>query len=146
MLMVILSSWPANSPIIWRELSQNVENACAHARALGLASNRVSFFIKTSEFKYYGGEIKLPVYTAEPGVILNNLEKEFPKILPKNKRIRSTGIILHGLLKEESVPMDLFGKQEKTLKKIALEESLDRLRGKYGMDTVKRAASLKKKK
>jgi DNA polymerase IV len=131
--------------VIWREIAENAEHACENARELRLVSNKISFFVKTSEFKYYFDEIKLGQYTADPGMILNNIESRFPRILPKRQRIRSTGVILHNLVREENVPLDLFGKQEEGLRNTAIEEAADKIRRKYGGDAIKRAASLRKK-
>ena len=131
--------------IIWREIAENTEHACENARELHLVSNKISFFVKTSEFKYYTDEVKLADYTADPGYILNTIESKLLKILPKRKTIRSTGIILHNLIREEDVPMDLFGKQNKSLKNIAIEEVADKIRKKYGDDAIKHASSLRRK-
>lgn len=132
--------------VIWREMAQNAERACENAREIHLVSNKVSFFVKNSDFKYRAGEVKLPLYTADPGVVLNVIEEKFRTILVKKERIRSTGVILHNLLREESVPLDLFGRQDKALKNLAIEEVADKIRRKYGGDALKRVASLKRKK
>ena len=107
-------------------------------------SNKVSFFVKTSEFKYHTDEVKLPEFTADPGVILDAIEKKFKKLLPPRKNIRSTGITLHNLIREEDVLLDLFGKQEKKLKTLIIEEMADKLREKYGDGIIKRVASMRK--
>jgi nucleotidyltransferase/DNA polymerase involved in DNA repair len=130
--------------IIWREISENTEEACKNARELHLVSNKVSFFVKTSEFKYFVDEVKLEEYTSDPGIILNAIEEKFLKVLPKRQRIRSTGVILHNLVREEDTPQDLFGKQSKVLKKQAIEETADKIRKKYGKDIIKRLSSMKK--
>lgn len=130
---------------IWRELSENTEEACKDARILHLVSNKVSFFVKTSEFKYFFDEVKLEEYTNDPGLILNAIENKFLKILPKKILIRSTGITLHNLIREENTPKDLFGRQDKILKNIIIEETADKIRKKYGENAVKRLSSLKKK-
>jgi nucleotidyltransferase/DNA polymerase involved in DNA repair len=132
--------------IIWSELSKNAEHACENAREIRLVSNKISFFVKNSDFKYRAGEIKLPIYTADPGIILNAIEPKFPKLLSKKDRIRSTGIILHGLVREERTQRDLFGKQDKAMGNLVIEEVADKIRQKYGGGAIKRAASLKKRK
>jgi len=131
--------------IIWREIAENTEHACEHARAIQLVTNKVSFFVKTSEFKYHFDEVKLLEFTSDPGIILNTLEPKLLKLLPRGRRIRSTGVILHNLLRQEAAPRDLFGKQEKVFKNLAIEEVADRLRDKFGSSVIKRAVSLKKK-
>ncbi len=133
-----------NPKIIWREIAENVEGACKNARELHLFSKKISFFLKTSEFKYHLDEIKLEEYTNDPGMILNAMELKLFKLIPKRYRIRSTGVIIHNLVHEEDIPRDLFGKQDKVFKNLIIEEVADKLRVKYGKDTVKRASSLKK--
>ena len=131
--------------IIWREISENAERACTNAREIKLMSNKVSFFVKTSEFKYYTDEVKLSLYTADPGVILNALEPKLSKLLKSKEKIRSTGVTLHNLIREENTPIDLFGKQDESNKKLIVEEVADKIRKKYGTDTIKRGTSLKRK-
>jgi len=89
--------------------------------------------------------VKFSLYTANPRVVLDALESKFSKLLPKRQRIRSTGVILHNLTREEEVPRDLFGKQEKELKSLVVEEMVDKIRHKHGRGAIKLAASLKKK-
>ena len=132
--------------IIWREIAENAEHACKNARIINLVTNTISFFVKDSDFKYYSLEVKLREYTADPGIILNAIEIKFLPLLPKRKRIRSTGIILHNLTRPENIQNDLFGKQEKVSKNLRIEETADKIREKYGEDSIIRAASLKKKK
>jgi DNA polymerase-4/DNA polymerase V len=131
--------------IIWREISENAERACENAREINLVSNKISFFVKNSDFKYREDGVKLPLYTADPGVVLNAIEEKFLKLLVKKERIRSTGITLSNLVRVESVQLDLFGKQDKALKNLAIEEAADKIRKKYGESAIKRVASLKKR-
>ena len=42
-------------------------------------------------------------------------------------------------------PRDLFGKQGKALRKVAIEEAADKIREKYGNRSIIRAVSLRKK-
>ena len=132
--------------IIWREIAENAEEACKNARELHLVCNKISFFVKTSEFKYFFDEVKMEEYTSDPGVILNAIESKVLKLLPKRQRIRSTGVILHNLIREEETPLDLFGKQEKVLKNLVIEETADKIRKKFGKDVIKRLSSLRKQK
>lgn len=133
-----------DAKIIWREIAENAEHATENAREMHLVSNKVSFFVKTSEFKYFFNEVKLPFYTADPGIILNEIEPKLSSLLPGNKKIRSTGVILHNLLRAEEVVLDLFGKQSKELKNLAIEEAADKIRKKHGHSAIKRLASMEK--
>jgi nucleotidyltransferase/DNA polymerase involved in DNA repair len=131
--------------IIWREIAKNAERGGSHARGLRLTSNKIGFFVKTSEFKYHYDEVKLPVFTSDPGIILNAIEPKFPTLLKNRERIRATGVILFNLTREEAVPRDLFGNTEKVLKKREVEDVADKIRAKFGHKALQRAASLKKK-
>jgi nucleotidyltransferase/DNA polymerase involved in DNA repair len=131
--------------IIWSEIAKNAEHACENTREIHLVSNKISFFVKTSEFKYHFDEVKLNLYTADPGIILNALEPKFPKLIKNKGRIRSTGVILHNLIREENAPRDLFGKQDKELGNLLVEETADKIRKKFGAGAIKRVASLKRK-
>jgi nucleotidyltransferase/DNA polymerase involved in DNA repair len=131
--------------IIWREIAENTEHVCMNAREMSLLSNKVSYFVKTSQFKYFFNEVKMSEYTSDPGTILNSIEAGFLKLLPAKQRIRSTGIILHDLIRAEEAPLDLFGKQKNALKNIIIEQAADAIRQKHGIETIKRASSLRKK-
>ena len=54
-------------------------------------------------------------------------------------------MILHNLIREEEVPLDLFGRQKKKLSNLVVEEAADKIRKKYGEDIIKRASSLRKR-
>lgn len=129
--------------IIFAELSDNVERACEHARRLNLTTNFVSFFIKNTDLIFYEGKSHLPFYTTDPGVILNTIEPGLDRLLKNGDLIRATGITLFNLRRNEDVPRDLFGQQDKLETKNIIEEVSDEIRTKFGQDSVKRASSLK---
>ena len=129
--------------IIWAEISENAEEACERARKLRLMTNSVSFFVKTADFYHRFGDARLPLYTTNPGAILNALEPVFGRTVIPGEKIRSTGVILHNLRREEDVPRDLFGTQDRANAKNIIEEVADKIRKKFGHGALKRAASLK---
>ena len=135
---------PASSDpkIVWAELADNAEYACEHARKLRLMTNSVSFFVKTSEFKYHFADAKLALYTSDPGTVLNKIETMFQSVLIQGEKIRSTGVILQNLRREEDVPKDLFGIQEKANSKSTVEIVGDAIREKFGQRAIRRAASM----
>jgi nucleotidyltransferase/DNA polymerase involved in DNA repair len=131
--------------IIFAELSQNVERACEHARELNLMTNSVSYFVKNTDFFIRVGDSHLSLYTTNPGVILNAIESAFYKLLQNNEKIRSTGITLRNLRRNEEVPRDLFGIQDESESKNIVESVGDSIRAKFGTSSLKRASSLKGK-
>ena len=137
------SSDPA---VLWSELAENIENACERARELRLLTKSVSFFVKNTDFYHRASDAKLSVYSADPGVVMNAIEPEFKKILKKGEMIRSTGVTLNSLVRQEDVPADLFGLQENAIGRMVVEEAADKMRAKFGRSAVKRLASLETKK
>lgn len=137
---------PSYDPkILFAELSENVERACEHARALDLMTNSISFFAKTTTFQYRTGDVRLPVYTHDPSIILATIEQAFYNVLRGEEKIRSTGITFHNLRRSEDVPRDLFGVQEQSETKDILERVRDTIIKKFGHNALKRASSLKGK-
>ncbi len=129
--------------IIWTEISENAESACGRARDLRLVSNAASFFVKTTDFYHRFADAKLKVYTADPGFVLNALEPLVSRTLIPGEKIRSTGVILHNLRREEDTPRDLFGVQDHAIDDLAVEKAADKVREKFGNHALMRATSLK---
>jgi len=132
-----------DSKIIFAELSLNVEKACEHARELNLMSNSVSYFVKNSNFVIRTWDQRLSVYTTNPSIILNAIELDFYKLLLMGENIRSTGVTLRNLCRTEKVPRDLFGIQDKSESKNIIEDISDKIRAKFGDDSLKHASSLR---
>ncbi len=128
--------------IIWAELSQNIENACEHARRLGLMTKSVSIFIKNTDFTHQSRDCSLALYADDPGVIMNAIEPAFDTILRSSEKIRSTGITLHNLRRIEDVPHDLFEMQATADSRSLVERFADKIRAKFGSDALMRASSL----
>ena len=135
-----------NPKIIFAELSDNIERACEHARSLDLSTDAVYFFVKNTDFEYISGNVRLAAFTNDPSIILNTVENPFKKILKTKEKIRSTGITLMNLTRNEKVPRDLFGIQEKVDKRKIIEEVSDNIKIKFGKDAIKHASSLKSSK
>lgn len=136
---------PASSDpgVIFSELSENVERACERARELNLLTNSILFFLKNTDFAHKTGECHLPQYTNNPSVILNAIEPIFKQLMKSNEKIRSTGITLRNLLRREKIPGDLFGLLDKSESERIIEEISDKIRKKFGQNSLKHASSLK---
>ncbi|MFA6355418.1 MAG: hypothetical protein WCW65_03265, partial [Candidatus Paceibacterota bacterium] len=133
-----------NDPkIIFAELSLNIEKACERARELDLVSNSVSFFIKNKSFVYHIGECHLPLYSNNPCLVLNAVEPIFYKIVNSNEDIRSTGVTLKNLVRRENISRDMFGILDKSETKNIIEEVSDKIRKRFGENSLKHASSLK---
>ncbi|HEX2792205.1 MAG TPA: DNA polymerase IV, partial [Candidatus Paceibacterota bacterium] len=116
---------------LYSELSKDIEGACRKARRYNLVATGLSFFLKTSEFRYRTHAVSLPLPTNVPGEILHALEPYFFKVYSRGTRYRTAGITLTGLREALPEQLDLFsapGKAEGTRK---LFEKVDELTEKY---------------
>ncbi|MEK7511065.1 MAG: DNA polymerase IV [Patescibacteria group bacterium] len=134
----------SDSPaVLYSELSKNIEGACRKARRYNLVATGLSFFLKTSEFRYHTHAVTLPRPTNVPSEILHALEPFFTKLYRKRIRYRATGITLTGLREAKPEQLDLFVSSEKTEGMDRLFESVDELTEKYGRDTIYLGSSAK---
>ena len=72
----------ADPAVLLRELSSHCEAVCARARRFGLYAERMSFFLKTSQFRYRALEVKLPSPTNIPNELVHIIASELPALLP----------------------------------------------------------------
>lgn len=128
--------------LVFSELSKNIEIACIRMRRYELLTNYISFFLKTSEFKYRGLELKLPFYTNNPSDILDRVLPAFDYVFARGVRYRATGITLMGLRTKDKCQEDLFGLQKGIFEEGRVQESIDRMRAVYGTNAVFLASSL----
>jgi len=132
----------SNATFVYSQLSKNIEGACAKARAHGLCATGFSFFLKSSEFRYRGAEVKLARPTNAPHELLIALQPSFLKVFRKGTRYRATGVTLVGLQESGEGQLDLFsepGKQEGVTR---LFERVDELTDRYGRGTIYLASSM----
>lgn len=121
---------------LYSELSKNIEGACRKARRYNLVATGLSFFLKSSDFRYRTHTVSLSKATNAPHEILHALEPFFTKIYRRGTRYRTTGITLTGLREAKPEQLDLFVSAEITEGVDRLFTSVDALTEKYGRDTV----------
>ncbi len=129
------------APFLYSELSKHIENACSKTRRYNLVATGLSFFLKTSEFRYRTHTLTLPRPTNVPGEILHALEPYFMKVWKKGLSYRATGITLLGLREALPEQLDLFTSAEHTKGARRLFAHVDELTSKYGRDTLYLASS-----
>lgn len=112
-----LSNDPA---FIFSELSRHVEDVARKARREMCAAGRVSFFVKTRDFRYRRFECSLSTPTAVPNEILKAISQSFGSIFDPSMMYRASGVTLFGLVPLSHVTQDLFNdkKQDDSFKKI----------------------------
>jgi DNA polymerase-4/DNA polymerase V len=90
------------------ELSRHVEDVARSARREGLAATRISFFLKTRDFRYRRAECVLASPTAVPHVLVEAVRAKFPEVFDEDFSYRATGVTLWGLVPLSHVSQDLF--------------------------------------
>lgn len=118
------------------QFSKNIEEACAKARHFELMPKKVSFFLKTRDFKYVTYAVTLNAPTNAPEIIISLIEDNFNKIHKKGILYRTTGVTLHELVSGSVAQLDLFGGTVKANKFETIHKQIDSLEDKYGKRVV----------
>ncbi len=121
---------------VFSQLSKNIENACIKARRWDLVTKRISFFLKTQDFRYVGLEILLPHATNVPQDILREVARVFPQVFQKGRLYRASGITLMRLMESTHEQLDLFGKVVESGDARKVFESVDSVSARYGKHAV----------
>lgn len=134
----------SNDPaFILAQLSKNVEGACRKARRFNLSAGRLSFFLKTQNFRYRVVEVTLSRPTSIPSDLSTVIEEQLPRLLRPGERYRATGVTLGGLVEHAETQLDLFTSPEKLAGALRLYEKIDTLTDRFGTDAVYLASSMK---
>lgn len=99
----------ADSHFLFAQLTQNIEVACAQLRRHRQAGKKAFFFLKTAEFSYRGGEVKLSVPTNIPTVLAGIVKPQFDRLVEPGRLYRATGVVITKLGSEDQEQLDLFG-------------------------------------
>jgi DNA polymerase-4/DNA polymerase V len=128
--------------IVFSELSKNIETACVRMRRHELLTSSITFFVKTSDFKYFGRELRLPFFTDNPIDILDSILPLFDAVFVKGLRYRATGVTLSYLRPSDKCEQDLFGVQKQTQLRGKLMDTFDKIRNLYGTRSIFLGASM----
>jgi DNA polymerase-4/DNA polymerase V len=132
----------SDKDFVYSQLSKNLENACIKARRYKLLAKKIMIILRTKDFKDSAVEIKLNRPTSYPIEIFPALKKGFDILFEGNNFYRQTGIILTGLIPENSVQYSLFDSTIKIEKIERLYCALDLLSNKFGKYAVLHGSSL----
>ena len=113
-----------------------MEDACTKARHFGLSPKKISFFLKSKDFKYYICRIPLSTPTNAPEILFPLIEEKFKEVYKKGVLYRTTGVTLEELVGENTAQMDLFGGGARAKKFESIHKQIDSLEDKYGKRVV----------
>ncbi len=134
---------PTNDPaFLFSELSRHVENVARNARRESLAATRVSFFLKTRDFRYRRVECVLPSPTALPHMILESVRKAFGSIHDPSFVYRATGVTLFGLVPMSHVSQSLFTESSTGESAKKMYDVVDNMVTRYGSRALYLCSSL----
>lgn len=128
---------------LFSELSKHVEDACAKARHYKLMTNRISFFLKTKDFKFFTCTINIPTPANVPEVIIPLVHEKFIELHKKGILYRTTGVVLQNLSRNHSFQQDLFGNTDRISKFKSIHNHIDLLEKKFGKNVVHLASTQK---
>jgi DNA polymerase-4/DNA polymerase V len=125
------------------ELSKHIEDACAKARHYDLVTTRISFFLKSKDFRFFNYTITIPTPTNVPEMILPLVQEKFPDVFKRGILYRTTGVILQNLSSVDTVQKDLFGNADRVNKFKLIHDQIDLLENKFGKHVVYLASTKK---
>lgn len=138
---------PTNDSVfLLSQISKHLEEACRKVRHYNLVPKKISFFLKSQEFRYYSFEVVLEAPTNTPEGLIVLARKYFNNIYRKNTFYRATGVSLYELVPEEVKQGDLFGGMITTNKFETIHKQIDSLEKKFGKRVIHLASSHNAKK
>ncbi|MFP4514472.1 MAG: hypothetical protein ACLFNO_00510 [Parcubacteria group bacterium] len=127
---------------IFSQFSKNIEKACAKARSYNLQAGSVSFFLKTSDFKYRKINIKLENHSNIDIEIIKVLVDNFKSLFSPYLKYRATGVTLKELKNISGRQSDIFYNHLQTQKLKKLFSACDKIHKNYGNDSIFLASSM----
>lgn len=124
-------------------LAKNTEDVCKKIRHEDLMAHRISFFLKTQEFRYKRKEIILQNPVQTPNEVLDKIKKTFDEIFDSKYLYRATGVTLSSLKPKSLEQNDLFGERSKSNRWEEIYAVVDTIDHKFGSQTVILGQSLK---
>jgi DNA polymerase-4/DNA polymerase V len=118
------------------QFSKHTEEACRKARHYNLVAKKISFFLKTKDFKYFTFSLNLPTPSNSPEVLIPLIRKNIRIIWKGGVLYRTTGVTLHELCSDKVVQGDLFGATERENKFETIHKQIDSLEEKFGKRVV----------
>lgn len=128
---------------LFSQLSKHTEDACKKARYYNEVAKKVSFFLKTNDFRYFGFSFVLANPSNSPEAILPSIQKYWNKVWKPGILYRTTGVTLHELKANTVVQGDLFGLANHEDKLLSVRKQIDSLDEKFGKRTVYLASTQK---
>ena len=119
-----------------------VEQVTYRLRRYNIYANVVNVKIRTSEVKDCSHQRKLSSSTANTKDIYNTAKELLNEMYKEGTPIRLVGVRVDNLVEENEVQISLFGNTEEEKKQEKLDNVVDKLKQKYGYNSITRAGKL----
>lgn len=117
------------------------EQVTYRLRKENMIANVVNVQIKDSNFRVYSHQRKLDTATSSTKIIYEQAKKLMEELYLKGTRVRLIGIRVDDLLDERDKQISLFDNKQNE-KQEKLDETIDKLKEKYGINTIKRGGEI----
>lgn len=119
-----------------------VEQVSYRLRRYNMYANVVNVQLRTSDFKDFSHQRKLSSSTSSTKDIYNTAKELFEEMYKEGTPIRLVGVRVDNLVEENEVQISLFGNNEEEKKQEKLDSVVDRLKQKYGYNSITRARKI----
>ena len=117
------------------------EQVTYRLRKENMIANVVNVQIKDSNFRVFSHQRKLDTATSSTKIIYEQAKKLMQELYLKGTRVRLIGVRVDDLLEEKDKQISLFDNKQNE-KQEKLDETLDKLKEKYGINFIKRGGEI----
>ena len=124
-----------------RILLKLTEQVTYRLRKENMIANVVNVQIKDSNFRVFSHQRKLDTATSSTKIIYEQAKKLMQELYLKGTKVRLIGVRVDDLLDEKDKQISLFDNKQNE-KQEKLDETLDKLKDKYGINFIKRGGEI----
>ncbi len=139
---VTLSKDLTNIDQVKEVLIELIEQVSFRLRKYNLKANTVSVQLRTKDFKDFSHQKKMDFSTSNTKFILNKSLEILNEMYLPGTPIRLVGARVDNLESEETEQLSMFNEESKT-RQDKIDKVLDKIKNKYGYDSITRAGTLK---
>lgn len=131
-----------NDGQVYQTLSSLADSIGLRLRRSGLRGKCVCVSVRGSDLVWQSRQTSLTAPTDVTRELLETGMRLFKSMHLWPAPIRSLGLAVSGLCQSAPVQLDLFGLSEKHERQARLDQQLDKIRGKYGFESIRRGLPL----
>lgn len=117
------------------------ESVGARLREHKLKGSNIAIYVRYSNLDVFSRQMALPYATSSSIEIVRGAMEIFKKYMKPPYELRQLGVKVSSLMQagEEVMQLDFIGDAENRIKKEKLEKAVDKIRGRFGFNSVKKA-------